>query len=129
MSSWHRNCSKSSQFPDNFLPLARGPSWTALNLTSVIICYRFWNRWHKLCLTKASLPDAGRFRNSWNGDGVVLTSQISKRKTTDFSNCRLFQKSQAHRTPQAGNCGLGEKQLSCNGDIFYCEKLTHSPYT
>jgi len=50
-------------------------------------------------------------------------SEIANKEITEFSNCRLFQKSQARCAPQAGNCGLGEEKTSCNGDILYCERL------
>ena len=49
-------------------------------------------------------------------------SEITKKEITEFSNCRLFQKSQARCAPQAGNCGLAGVKTSCNGDILYCER-------
>ena len=50
-------------------------------------------------------------------------SEITKKEITEFSNCGLFQRSQARCAPQAGNCGLGGEKTSCNGDILYCERL------
>jgi hypothetical protein len=50
-------------------------------------------------------------------------SEITKREITEFSNCRLFQKSQADCGLQVANCALGGERTSCNGDILYCERL------
>lgn len=41
----------------------------------------------------------------------------------EFSNCRLFQKSEKYHTSQLGQCDLSGQQTSCNGDILYCETL------
>jgi hypothetical protein len=50
-------------------------------------------------------------------------SEITKKEITEFSNCRLFQKSQARCAPQAGNYDLKGEKTSCNGDILYCKRL------
>jgi hypothetical protein len=50
-------------------------------------------------------------------------SKITEKEITEFSNCGLFQRSQARCAPQAGNCGVGGERTSCNGDILYCERL------
>ena len=50
-------------------------------------------------------------------------SEIAKRETMEFSNCRLFEKSQDHHVTQASHCGLGGEEPLCNGDILYCERI------
>ena len=41
----------------------------------------------------------------------------------EFSNCRLFQKSEADHVSQTGHCDLSGEQTFCGGDILYCESL------
>ena len=41
----------------------------------------------------------------------------------DFSNCRLFHKSENYEGSQNSYCDLSGEKTCCNGDILYCERL------
>ncbi len=41
----------------------------------------------------------------------------------DFSNCRLFQKSENSDGSKNSYCDLSGGKTCCSGDILYCERL------